>query len=42
MEFVIIPLVGFEAFDYFFSIFFWLTLLCVPILLVFVLFTRKW
>lgn len=42
MEFLALTLTGVKSFDYFFSLFFYFNLGIMPLLLVLVLFTRKW
>lgn len=42
MDFGIIVLTGIKSFDYFFSLFFYFGVAIIPMLLVLILFTRKW
>ena len=42
MEFLALTLTGVKSFDYFFSLFFYFNFGIMPLLLVLILFTRKW
>lgn len=42
MDFIALNLTGVKSFDYFFSLFFYFNFGIMPLLLVLILFTRKW